>query len=138
MKFYYCYILYSPQSKKLFISSTDDLKKELQHHNDGRISDTEKDKPWNLLWYGSFRTKRVAEEFEGYLYTPEGEKFMKKWLVSLESRQTHEEEKPANAKTCPVCGGSGKAANDMSFHRGNRYAKNITTCLTCVGKGYVE
>ena len=138
MKFYYCYIIYSPQSKELHISSTDDLKRELQHHNDGKIKETEKNKPWNLLWYGSFRTHELAEDFYHFLNTTDGEIFLKKWLVSLESKQLHEEEKPINAKTCPVCGGSGKAANDMSFYRGNRYSKNVTTCLTCIEKGWVE
>lgn len=139
MQFYYCYILYSPGAKEIYISNTNDLKKAVLHHNNGEFKETSKHKPWNLLWYSAFRTEELAKEFVTFLKSSDGEMLLNTKLVLLtKNSDLNSNDRPENSKTCPICSGSGKAANDISFYRGNRYSKNITTCLTCIGKGWIE
>lgn len=155
MKFYYAYILYSQQSKDYYISSAYDLKEALKLHNAGLIKHTKDRKPWELVWYSAFLSYKAAERFADFLESETGEEFYDKWLVSvmrdisiirsspsaekqIDEKKIKPQIKPENARTCPVCGGKGEAANDMAFYRGNRYSKNITICLTCRGKGWLD
>lgn len=138
MKFYYCYILYSPGEKNIYISYTEDLKKAVYQLSNGEFKETNKHRSWNLLWYSAFRTLQLAKDFTIFLKSEEGYKFLSKKLVSLTKNINFDNERPENAKTCPICGGAGKAANDLFFRGGKRYTKNITICLTCIGRGWIE
>jgi len=139
MEFTYCYILYSPSSREFYISHTSDLRKEIKDHSEGKTYETRKGNPWNLVWYSAFRLEDQARDFVNYLKTNTGNSFMRLRLVSIKEVDIEKDEiKPASAKTCPICGGKGEAANDTAFYRGNRYSKNVTLCLTCMGKGWID
>lgn len=150
---YYVYILFSQSSDSYYISSAKDLRESLRLHNSGLVEKTEDNKPWKLIWYGAFLSDNEAEAFSEYLKSAEGTLFYKKWFIKSPSepapqkvhrntletnRKKSKPLRPSNAKICPICAGSGEAANDVSFYRGSRYLKNVTTCLTCVGKGWID
>lgn len=155
MKYYYTYIISSPQIKAFYISYTGDLKKELGLHNNGKISETSNNKPWKLTWYTAFLSEDRARRFAEFLNSNEGKIFRQKWIIDLDKSSKNITSlrrissssptdptiygRPANSKTCPICGGGGKAANDMYFNRfGHRQSGKPTLCLTCMGKGWID
>lgn len=105
---YYCYILSSPKTNSYYISHATDLKKELLHHDQGRIDATKNQRPWELIWYGAFTSLQASKDFEAYLKTDIGQKFIDKWFHVPKEKTPN---RPADSTICPVCGGSGKAPN---------------------------
>src|SRR5258708_39118524 len=55
---HYVYILRSiAEPDRFYVGSTADLKKRLADHNAGASPHTAKFRPWDLIWYCSFKTK---------------------------------------------------------------------------------
>ncbi len=77
---YYVYILKSLSSKKLYIGSTEDLKKRLIDHNRGKTTSTKPHRPWELVYYEAHQTKRLARKAEILYKTGQGRKQIKKKL----------------------------------------------------------
>jgi len=76
------YILQSKQNSRRFYKGyTTDLKQRLKKHNSGTTKYTAKYKPWNLVFYCVFQSKKKALDFEKYLKTASGIAFMKKRLI---------------------------------------------------------
>ena len=79
------YIVYILQSKKesarLYKGFTTNLKDRLERHNLGNVYHTAKYKPWKLIFYACFQTKKKALDFENYLKTGSGTAFMRKRLI---------------------------------------------------------
>jgi putative endonuclease len=78
---HYVYLLRSvrhPDQK--YTGMTDDLKKRLAEHNDGKSIHTNKFKPWKLITYIAFDDRSRAEAFEAYLKQGTGHAFAKKHL----------------------------------------------------------
>lgn len=52
-------------------------------HNLGKVPATKPHRPWRLVWYGAFGTKKQACDFEQYLKTGSGKAFAYKRLVPV-------------------------------------------------------
>jgi len=79
------HIVYIIQSKKnnsyLYKGYTTNLQKRLTYHNSGNSQHTNKNRPWQLIFYSSFQSKQKAKAFEKYLKTASGIAFMRKRLI---------------------------------------------------------
>jgi predicted GIY-YIG superfamily endonuclease len=79
MPMHYVYILKSDKFlNRIYKGQTQDLKDRIKRHNRGEISHTSKFKPWKIIFYAAFETKKQAILFEKYLKTASGIAFMKK------------------------------------------------------------
>ncbi len=78
---YYVYILYSKKLKKKYIGLTSDLKSRINEHNGGYSNFTNRGKPWDLIYYEAFYTKKDASEEEKFLKTGKGRERIK-YLLS--------------------------------------------------------
>ena len=72
----YVYVLRSvPFPEEWYTGLTQDLKKRLRDHNEGRSVHTSRCKPWELVVYLGFADERRALEFEKYLKSGSGRSF---------------------------------------------------------------
>ncbi|MBT3292683.1 GIY-YIG nuclease family protein [Candidatus Peregrinibacteria bacterium] len=76
---HYVYIIEN-QWGKHYIGLTDDIKRRLSEHNDGKNISTRKLKPWYLIYFSGFLDRRKAAEFELYLKSGSGRAFRNKHL----------------------------------------------------------
>ncbi len=58
-----------------------DLKQRILEHQNGGVNATKQFRPVELVYYGAFKTKQKALEFEKYLKTSSGFAFRNKRLV---------------------------------------------------------
>lgn len=79
---FYAYILLSKKSNIFYYGSTHDIIKRVNKHNAGESRSTKPHLPWELVWYGAFKTKTESEDFEKYLKTGSGKAFAYKRLVA--------------------------------------------------------
>ncbi|MBI4834760.1 MAG: GIY-YIG nuclease family protein [Planctomycetes bacterium] len=80
---FYTYILRSDKSKIFYYGYTEDLKRRLKEHNEGKVLATKPHCPWRLVFYAAFETSKQAKDFEQYLKTGSGKAFAYKRLVSV-------------------------------------------------------
>lgn len=78
---YYVYILKSVKIKKYYTGVTDNLKRRIKEHNSGNSDFTSWSGPYELVWYGAFKTKNLAYHFETYLKSSSGFAFRNKRLI---------------------------------------------------------
>jgi putative endonuclease len=69
---FYCYILQSIPTKKLYIGFTPDLKERLKSHNNGENKATKTYIPYELIYYCAFKSKKDAVSCEKYFKTTAG------------------------------------------------------------------
>jgi len=80
---WYVYIIRSITCpEREYTGATANLKQRLYDHNVGKSAHTAKFIPWELVWYGAFRSKYSALAFERYLKSHSGRAFAKKRLCS--------------------------------------------------------
>ncbi|NCN08129.1 GIY-YIG nuclease family protein, partial [Candidatus Parcubacteria bacterium] len=77
---YYTYILKSKKSGRFYTGATNDLRKRLKLHNDGKSNFTKKDKPYDLIYYEACKEKEDAFAREIYLKSGYGKRFIKNRL----------------------------------------------------------
>jgi putative endonuclease len=77
--FYYVYLLENIDGK-LYIGSTNDLKKRLFEHNKKLNFSTKHFVPWQLAHYEAYRNKKDAQRREKYLKTNQGSRLLKRML----------------------------------------------------------
>ena len=77
------YILKSLKSGIFYYGYTDNLRRRLEEHDNGRSLFTKGHIPWKLVWYGVFENKQKAKDFELYLKSGSGKAFAYKRLVAL-------------------------------------------------------
>ncbi len=82
-KFHYTYILKSLQDNKLYIGSTNDLKRRLAEHQRGQNISTAKRLPLELIFYEAYPCKEDAERRERYFKTAKGKTTLKQMLQSF-------------------------------------------------------
>ena len=76
---YYVYILQSIiNPEKHYTGFTENIDKRLIKHNNGEVPHTAKFKPWQILVYLVFESKKKAMEFEKYLKSHSGRAFASK------------------------------------------------------------
>ena len=61
---FYLYILKSEKDGNMYVGSTNDLKKRLSLHNSGKIPSTELRKPFELIYYESYKAEKDARKRE--------------------------------------------------------------------------
>ena len=65
---------------KLYVGFTDDLKKRFRDHNNGKVGSTRPRRPFLLLFYEAFLSKKDAVLREKFLKTGWGKAHLKKAL----------------------------------------------------------
>lgn len=61
---FYVYILQSIKDNKLYIGYTKDLKNRFLQHNKGLVESTKKRRPFNLIYYESYKNQQDALDRE--------------------------------------------------------------------------
>ncbi|OGY45243.1 MAG: hypothetical protein A3J62_03880 [Candidatus Buchananbacteria bacterium RIFCSPHIGHO2_02_FULL_38_8] len=61
---FYTYILKSLIDRKLYIGSTNDLKKRVKEHNTGLVESTKNRKPFKLIYYEAYLIENEARKRE--------------------------------------------------------------------------
>jgi putative endonuclease len=82
---YFTYILYSKSISSTYTGFTSDINQRLVAHKETPTRTTARASDWNLVWYGVFATRELAENFEKYLKSGSGRAFMRKHLLSEEA-----------------------------------------------------
>jgi putative endonuclease len=80
-KLYYVYLIRSikfPDQK--YIGFTEDVPARIKEHNRGGSIHAGKYRPWKLVTYHAFTSKKQAKEFEKYLKSGSGRAFASKRL----------------------------------------------------------
>ncbi len=78
--FFYVYVLKSIRSNKFYIGYTENLKRRVKEHNDGKNLSTKPFKPYKLIFYEAFLNRLDAKNREAYLKGGYGNKTIKKML----------------------------------------------------------
>ena len=83
---YYTYILQSEKDGKLYIGQTNDVFRRLERHNTGQIRATRYRKPFIILCYKEFETRKESMQMEKYLKSLKGgnefKKILQQWGVA--------------------------------------------------------
>ena len=77
---YYVYILYSEKDGQFYTGSTNDLKRRMSEHNDGRVISTENRRPLQLVYYEACLNEVDARAREKYLKSGMGKRYIKNRL----------------------------------------------------------
>ena len=64
---FYTYILQSDKDAELYVGSTNDLKRRLLEHNQGKVHSTKSRVPFELVYYEAYRAEEDAREREHQL-----------------------------------------------------------------------
>ncbi len=78
---WYVYILKSINKNYIYIGSTDDFKRRLIEHNEGKSESTTPYKPFELNAYVAVKTEKRARELEKYFKTGSGKAILKKRIL---------------------------------------------------------
>ena len=78
---HYVYLLESVSDpKRRYVGFTADLRQRLNDHNEGKLSTTQKYRPWQVRTYLGFSSKKQALDFERYVKSGSGHAFAKRRL----------------------------------------------------------
>jgi len=77
---YYSYILIL-SNNKYYSGHSEDLKRRLKDHIEGKVHSTKNHRPLKLVYYSAFVSKNKAVEFEKYLKSSSGKAFRNKRLL---------------------------------------------------------
>ena len=78
--FYYTYILKSKKDNKLYTGFTNDLRKRLSQHNDGKSVYTKGRGPFEIIYYEACLLEEKARSRELYLKSGMGKRYLKNRL----------------------------------------------------------
>lgn len=76
----YVYVLHSKKDNQLYVGSSQDVKKRLQDHNEGKVPATRDRIPLEIVHYEAFANKYDAFFREKWLKTGWGRKYLRKSL----------------------------------------------------------
>ena len=83
---YVVYILQSHLDNSFYIGQTEDLKKRLEHHNDGKSKYTSRKMPWKVVYTEEYNTRKEALQRERFLKRQRNREFyqslIKNWSGS--------------------------------------------------------
>ena len=83
---WYTYVLFSKKSKRKYIGSTGDLKRRVSEHNKGIGGKYTRDnRPFTLLFYEAFLSKKDAEKQEKFYKTGYGREVLNGKIVNSSS-----------------------------------------------------
>jgi len=80
-RMYYTYVLESLKDNKLYVGWTDDLRRRLTKHNQGKVESTKLRRPFKLVYYEACFSKDAAIRREKYFKTGFGRRFLKNRLA---------------------------------------------------------
>lgn len=86
-KFYYVYILLSEKDRKFYIGITGDIRKRLEEHNSGKVSQTKNRRPLKLVYWEGCLNQQDAAKREKYLKTTWGGRYLKSRLKEYLTEQ---------------------------------------------------
>ena len=78
---HYVYLIESSGGNR-YVGFTTDLRQRLLDHNEGRLRNTARYRPWRLITYLGFSSKKQALAFEHYVKSGSGHAFARKHLWS--------------------------------------------------------
>ncbi len=64
LNWHYVYLLRSNKTRWIYIGCTNNLKKRIKEHNEGKVYSTKKMLPVELVYYEAYRSKDIAFERE--------------------------------------------------------------------------
>jgi len=79
---FYVYALLSTINKDLYIGYTDDLKRRFFEHNSGFTSSTKTNRPWKLVYYEAYNSKKDATKREKQLKMHRSKEDLRKQLMN--------------------------------------------------------
>ena len=85
---WYVYILTSKKDAKLYVGSTNDLKRRLGEHESGQCESTRSRRPLELEAYVAVREESVARNLENYFKTGSGIATLRKRILTSGVRRT--------------------------------------------------
>lgn len=74
---FFVYVLKNNFNKEFYTGSTNNLKRRLKEHNDGRNLSTKRYRPWELIYFEGSLNELDAERRETYLKTSQGRRLIK-------------------------------------------------------------
>ncbi|MBI1975128.1 MAG: GIY-YIG nuclease family protein [Parcubacteria group bacterium] len=78
---FYVYLLQSKTKQdQLYVGYTEDLDARFKKHNAGGVQSTKPYRPWSLIYYESFTSKKDAKQREQYLKTTKGRRTLRLML----------------------------------------------------------
>ena len=77
---FYTYVLQSKLNGRWYTGSTNDLRKRLKQHNDGKSNFTKKYKPYEIIYYEACVNEQDARSRELYLKSGMGKRYLKNRL----------------------------------------------------------
>jgi putative endonuclease len=77
---HYVYILYSKKDRKLYIGCTNNLRKRVRLHNEGKVESTKLRRPLVPIYYEAYIDKLDAFAREKWLKTGWGRNYIKRVL----------------------------------------------------------
>ncbi len=77
---YYVYVLLSKKDKKFYLGFTNDLKRRLKEHNEGKAQSTKSRRPFRLIYYEAHTSRKDAKRREDYFKTSKGKATLKQML----------------------------------------------------------
>lgn len=80
MNFYYVYVLQSLKRDWIYVGSTSDLRARFKSHNDGENLSTKAYKPFRLIFYEAYLSKKDALGREEYFKTTKGKTTLRTML----------------------------------------------------------
>ena len=81
--YYYVYVLQNEKGQ-LYKGFTADLKQRFICHNNGNVKSTKNGRPWKLIYYEAFTSKKAAKKEEKFLKSGKGRDRLK-YMFSLDN-----------------------------------------------------
>jgi putative endonuclease len=81
---YYTYVLFSDKFLRLYIGQTDNLKRRLKQHLNGKVNSTQRYLPYRLIYFEMFESRSDAVRREKELKKTSGRKFVSKYINNIE------------------------------------------------------
>jgi len=75
---FWVYVLKSLKTNKYYIGHTNNLKRRIDEHNNGKSFSTRLDKPWMLMYKANFPTRSEAFKNEKYLKSLKKRNYLEK------------------------------------------------------------
>ena len=85
---WYVYILRSKKDGRLYVGSTDDLKRRLEEHREGRCESTRPRRPLELEAYVAVKDESIARGLEKYFKSGSGMATLRTRILTSEVRKT--------------------------------------------------
>ena len=80
---YFVYVLKSSKNNRYYTGSTKDLRKRLKEHNSGKSAYTRLTRPFELIYYEKYPTRKEAVKREREFKTGKGREELKQILLNF-------------------------------------------------------